>query len=147
MAFPEYKALVFPHTTGGGPGVAETVELTITANDGTAITTPVAAVDNFAGYYDADAAGKAAHERFSAIVESFSRAYGFAIEVASDGDDVITLKYENPALHSDSSLGKPGWDEGSERPNAYELAQVFVGDNDVDVTAIAVTVNGVAQTS
>ena len=145
MAFPVYKALVFPAVTGGGPGVQDTVVLTVTATGDTS-SNPVTSVATPALYAAADANGKARHDRFSDLAMYF-RAYGQPVTIASTGT-TITFGYEHVGLHSDGALGKPAWrDVAGERPNAYELAQAYVAANSHTVSAISVTVNGVSQSS
>jgi len=145
MAFPAYSARVFPAVTGGGPGVQDTVVLTITATGDTS-SNPVTSVTTPALYEAADANGKARHSRFSDLVMYF-RAYGQPVTIASTGG-AITLGYEHVGLHTDGTPGKPAWrDVVGERPNAYELAQAYVAANSHTVTVIAVAVNGVSQTS
>ena len=141
-----YKNLIFPQEVGG-PGPYDTVELTVSAS-GAPTTTPIKAFANLEAYYDSTVADdKTRHERFSDICKYFQQ-YGEPISIASDGDNVITLKFERGGMFEDSALGKPGYFYSSgNRPNAYDLATSYVADNDTGVNGITVKVNGTTQNS
>lgn len=141
MANSDYKSLAFPMTVGGGPGVVHTVELTITAD---VETTPVAAVANKQLYFAANSGNKAKHDRFSTVATHLMT-YGILVGLASDGDTKVTASFEQSGLHTDSTIGLPGYVTKVQRPNAYELAQTLIGRN--DISAVTVKVDGVTQSS
>jgi hypothetical protein len=141
-----YKALAFPGAVGGGPAAGDTLVLTVTAAGDPTATNPVKAAADLAAYFAEDADDKARHERFSDIVQYFQQ-YAQAVSIASDGDQAITLKYEQDGLWADSTVGDPQFMTKTRRSNAYELAQAYVGSDAHGVTAITVTLNGVAQNS
>lgn len=140
MANSDYKSLAFPMTVGGGPGVVHKVALTVVAG---AETTPVAAVANKQAYFAADTTNKAKHDRFSTVATHLMT-YGILVGLESDGD-VVTASFEQSGLHTDSTIGLPGYVTKVQRPNAYELAQTLIGRN--GITAVTVAVDGAAQTS
>lgn len=138
-----YKALVYPYVAGGGPGAKETVALTVTAT-GSASSNPVVLQANAAAYTAASADDKTRHERATDIVRFFSQ-YGTPVEVSS-ATNVLTMKFEVADLFEDSARGKPGYFNGpAARPTAYELAQAYVAANSFTVSAMTVTIDGVAQ--
>lgn len=141
----KYEALVFPGKVGGGPAAVDTVELTITATGGTS-TNPVKAAADLEAYFAEDADDQARHKRFSDIVQYFQQ-YAQPVEITSDGDQVITLGFEQGGMWADSTVGDPDYMNKVRRDNAYELAQAYVASNSHTVSVIAVKVNGVTQSS
>lgn len=142
----KYVARAFPGKVGGGPAVVDTVELTVTAAGSPTATNPVKAAADLKAYFAEDADDKARHDRFSDIVTFFMQ-HGIVTEVASDGDTKITLGFEQGGMWADSDVGEPLWLNKVRRDNAYELAQKYVASDSHGVTAISVTINGVAQSS
>jgi hypothetical protein len=140
-----YTALAFPGKVGGGPAAVDTIALTVTATGGTS-TNPVKAAADLEAYFAEDADDKQRHERFSDIVQFFMQ-YGIVVGVASDGDQVITLEFEQGGMFADSTEGRPDWLNKVDRDNAYNLGLAYVANNDYNVSAIAVTINGVTQDS
>lgn len=142
----DYLPLVFPHTSGGGPGTLETVVLTVTASGSGSDSNPTTSVASRDLYYAATTANKERHARFSDLVRHMSQ-YGTPVYVASTGT-TVTLGYEQRDMFEDSSKGKPGWfNAAAARSNAYELAQAYVASNSYYVSAITVTIDGVSQSS
>lgn len=138
MAAPVYKNLVFPQTVGG-PGPYDTVVLTITG----ATVTPLADV---VAYNVGDSTVKGYHDAFSDIVMFFER-YGEPVSVAGTSS-TITLQFERRGMFVDSALGKaPFFYSSAARANAFEIGAAYVASNSYSVSGIAVTVNGVSQTS
>lgn len=145
MAFVTYVNKVFPGTVGG-PGPWDVVQLTVTAG---ATSTPVLAQTDLVAYNAASDANKALHDRFSDVVMFFHR-YAEPVSITTNGatGTVISLYFERAGMFSDSSLGKaPYFYSSGNRPNAYDIATEYVAVNTNGTTAIAVTVNGVAQTA
>lgn len=134
---------VFPHSVGG-PGPIETVVLTVTAAGAPAAVNPVKAQTDLAAYNAASALDIERHDRFSDIVEFFSR-YSTPISVASDGDTVITLTFEHDTLHSNKSEGQPKWFDRGHRDNLFDMMAEYVANDAHGVTAITGTVDGVAS--
>ncbi len=142
----DYLPLVFPHTAGGGPGVVETVVLTVGASGSTTSSNPVTSVADRAAYYAATTANKTRHARFADVVRYMSQ-YGTPVYVASTGT-TVTLGFEQRDMFEDSAKGKPGWfNAAAPRKNMYELAQAYVAANDFEVDSISVTIDGVSQSS
>lgn len=142
----DYVPLNFPHISGGGPGVVETVVLTVGASGSGSDSNPTISVADRAAYYAATTANKERHARFSDIVRHMSQ-YGTPVSVAS-GNSTITLGFEMRDMFEDSSKGKPGWfNAAAARLNAYELAQAYVASNSYYVNSISVTIDGVSQSS
>lgn len=138
---------VFPTQVGGGPGNVSTVVLTVTATGATS-TNPCKSLPNAAAYYAASAADKARHDRWSDIVMYFHRNAN-PVGIEATANNVITLHFEQENMFDDTTLGTPGWytASGNPRPNAFDIAQEYVADNDHTVTVITVTVDGTAQTA
>lgn len=142
----DYLPLVFPHTAGGGPGVVETVVLTVSASGSGSDSNPTISVADRAAYYAATTANKQRHARFADIVRYMSQ-YGTPVYVTS-GNSTITLGFEQKDMFEDSAKGKPGWfNAAAARKNMYELAQAYVAANDFFVDSISVTIDGVSQSS
>lgn len=140
----DYVPLNFPHVVGGGPGVVETVVLTVAASGSATASNPVTPVADRAAYYAASTANKARHARFSDIVRAAS-VYGTPVSVAATGT-TITLGFEYRDMFEDSSKGKPGWfNAASPRSTMYELMQAYVASNSYEVDSISLTIDGVAQ--
>lgn len=138
-----YKNLNYPHDLGGN-GPFDTVELTVTA--GTApTTTPMKAAADIRAYNAEDADDVVRHERFSELVRYYHQ-YGQPVAITSDGDNVVTMKFERQEMFTDHTEGKAPWDDETDRGNAYDLAVAFVAATDW-CTAITVKVNGVTQNS
>jgi len=141
----KYVALAFPGSVGGGPAAGDSVELTVTAAGHATATNPVKAAASLEAYFAEDEADQERHRRFSDIVQYFHQ-YAQPASIESNGDQVITLKFEQDGLWADSTVGRPEWLNKVERKNAYELAQAYLAEDSYGVTAITVKVNGVAQT-
>ncbi|MAZ56834.1 hypothetical protein CL653_03510 [bacterium] len=141
-----YYALAFPGTVGGGPGAVDTLVLTVTVTGGDTSSNPVKAAADKAAYDAEDANDKERHKRFSDIVQNYMR-HGIVVGIESDGDQTITLKYEQGSMFVDGTVGRPDWLNKVERANAFEIGAEYVADNDYNVTGIAVTINGASQSS
>lgn len=141
-----YVARAFPGSVGGGPAAVDTVALTVTAAGHNTATNPVKAAADMEAYFAEDADDKERHDRFSDIVQYFQQ-YAQPVSIESDGDQVITLKFEQGGMFADSAVGDPDWLNKQRRNNAYELAQAYLANDAYGVTAISVTINGVSQTS
>ena len=141
-----YTALVYPGAVGGGPAAGDELELTVTVTGGNTSSNPVKAAADYNAYDAEDADDKERHARFSDIVMFFKQ-YGQPVSIASDGDQVITLKFEQDGFWADSTVGDPAWLNKVRRSNAFELAAAYVADNDYNVSGIAVKVNGVTQSA
>lgn len=137
---PTYVNRVFPHQVGG-PGPIETVVLTVTAAGSPSATNPVLAQTDLAAYNAATDLNKARHDRFSDIVEFFSR-YSTPISVASDGDQTITLTYEHDTLHKNKTEGTPKWFDRGHRDNLFDMMAEYVANDSHGVTAITGTCDG-----
>jgi hypothetical protein len=138
-----YSALAFPGSVGGGPAAGDTLALTVTATGATSAN-PVKAAADMKAFHALEAAGDAdaeRHERFSDIVLFFRR-YGQPVVIESNGNNVITLRFEQNGFWSASQNGRPAWINKIDAATAAEVAAEYVAENDHNVTAIAVTVNG-----
>lgn len=143
MAFVTYYANVYPKDIGG-MGPFDTVALTVTVTGGSTSSTPCLAQADIAAFNAASANDQERHRRYSDIVSFFSQ-YGQPVSNASDGDNLITLKYESKGMFVNSTLGKPGWFAYGHRPNAYDLCATYVANDSFNVSAMTVTINGSAQ--
>lgn len=141
-----YVALAFPKAVGGGPAAVDTVELTVAASGHATEDNCVKAAADLEAYFAEDAADQERHRRFSDIVTFFQQ-YAQPVSVESDGDHVITMKFEQGGMWADSTVGDPDWLNKVQRSNAYELAQAYVAADSYGVSAITVKVNGVTQSS
>lgn len=149
MANSDYKAAVFPFTVGGGPGGRTTLVLTPTLTN--TPSTPVTAVADRAAYFAADATAKNKHDRFTALVLYFQQ-YGTVVSASSSGT-AVTIEFEATDLWApNTTLGIPTSVTKIQRKNAYNLGVEFCTNlgstfGADTITAIAVTIDGVSQTS
>ncbi len=137
-----YNAIVFPGVTGG-PGVKDTMAITVTAG---ATSNPIKSQATRAAYNAASSDDKALHNRFSDVVQ-FITQYANPVSISTNGNNVITLGFEQAGLFNNAGIGRPGnfTENGNPRANAFDLAAAYVAANDHGVTVMTITINGVAQ--